>query len=168
MVTNDRLRQYVQDKLSGDIVTGDGEIVGPNGPTWDGKNEPHSGDREWVTAWSPQQIAKRLPAEFPDDPTMRISHEAIYQALYVQSRGGLDRKQSWHLRRARTKRMPRARTRQEAWAHVTAETVLSKRPEEVEDCTIAGHWEGDLVRHEALFYRAEVENLRRCAVAAAC
>ena len=81
MVTNDRLRQYVQDKLSGEIITAEGEVVGPEGPAWDGKNKPHRGDREWVTAWSPQQIAKRLPLEFPDDPTMRISHEAIYQAL---------------------------------------------------------------------------------------
>ena len=145
MVTNDRLRQYVQDKLSGDIVTADGEIIGPEGPAWDGKNKPHRGDREWVTAWSPQQIANRLPVDFPDDPTMRISHEAIYQALYIESRGGLDRKQSWHLRRGRTKRMPRARTRQQTWAHVTAETVLSKRPEEAEDRKTAGHWEGDLI-----------------------
>ena len=145
MATNDRLRQYVQDKLSGAILTADGEIVGPDGPAWDGKNKPHRGDRQWVTAWSPQQIAKRLPLEFPDEPDMRISHEAIYQALYVESRGGLEHKQSWHLRRGRTKRMPRARTRQEAWAHVTAETVLQKRPKEVEDRKIAGHWEGDLI-----------------------
>lgn len=145
LATHGQLRQYVQGKLSGDIVTADGEIIGPDGPAWDGKNKPHRGDREWVTAWSPQQIANRLPVDFPDDPTMRISHEAIYQALYVESRGGFDRKQSWHLRRGRTKRMPRARTRQETWAHVTAETVLSKRPEEAEDRKIAGHWEGDLI-----------------------
>lgn len=145
MVTNERLRQYVQDKLSGAILTAEGVVVGPDGPVWDGKNKPHRGDREWVTAWSPQQIAKRLPLEFPDDPTMRISHEAIYQALYVESRGGLERKQSWHLRRGRTKRIPRARTRQEAWAHVTAETVLAKRPKEAADRKIAGHWEGDLI-----------------------
>ena len=98
-----------------------------------------------MRAWSPQQIAKRLPLDFPDDVTMRISHQAIYQALYVESRGGLDRKQSWHLRRGRTKRMPRARTRQQAWAHVTADTVLDKRPKEVEDRKIAGHWEGGLI-----------------------
>ncbi|MEC5168307.1 IS30 family transposase [Glaciihabitans sp. GrIS 2.15] len=52
-----------------------------------------------MTGWSPQQIAKRLSMEFPDDLSMRISHEAIYQALYVPGRGGLVRKQSWHLRR---------------------------------------------------------------------
>ncbi|WP_229791108.1 IS30 family transposase [Zhihengliuella salsuginis] len=145
LVTRERLRQYVQEKLSGEIVTAEGEVVGPTGPVWDGKNKPHRGDREWVTAWSPQQIAKRLPLEFPDDSTMRISHEAIYQSLYVESRGGLERRQSWHLRRGRTKRMPRARTRQQTWAHVTEDTVLDKRPKEVEDRKIAGHWEGDLI-----------------------
>jgi IS30 family transposase len=59
---------------------------------------------------SPQQIAKRLLREFPDDVSMRISHEAIYRALYVPDRGGLTRQQSWHLRRGRTKRMPPALT----------------------------------------------------------
>lgn len=145
LVTHHQLRQYVQDKLSGEIVTAEGEIVGPTGPIWGGKNKPHRGDREWVTGWSPQQIARRLPLDFPEDESMRISHEAIYQALYVEGRGGLERKQSWHLRRGRAKRTPRARTRQQAWAHVTAETVLEKRPTEVEDRKIAGHWEGDLI-----------------------
>lgn len=145
LITNERLRHYVSDKLSGDIYTIGGERLGPEGPTWDGKNKPHRGDREWVTAWSPQQIAKRLPMEFPDDLSMRISHEAIYQALYVPGRGGLVREQSWHLRRGRTKRMPRARTRQQAWAHVTDATTLQKRPSEAEDRKISGHWEGDLI-----------------------
>ena len=145
LITNERLRHYVSDKLSGHIHTIGGERLGPEGPTWDGKNKPHRGDREWVTAWSPQQIAKRLPMEFPDDLSMRISHEAIYQALYVPGRGGLVREQSWHLRRGRTKRMPRARTRQQAWAHVTDATTLKKRPSEAEDRKISGHWEGDLI-----------------------
>lgn len=145
LLTHEALRTYVQDKLSGSITTANAQPVGPAGPTWDGKNKPHRGDREWVTAWSPQQIAKRLPIDFPGDPLMRISHETIYQALYIESRGGLERSQSWHLRRGRTKRMPRARTRQQAWAHVTDETVLSKRPDEATDRQIAGHWEGDLI-----------------------
>ncbi|TGD32609.1 hypothetical protein EB835_02680 [Brevibacterium sp. S22] len=145
MVTNERLREYVQSKLSGDIVIADGEIIGLGGPALDGNSKAHRGDREWVTAWSPQQILKRLPVEFPDDPTMRITHEVIYQALCVESRGGLDGKQVWH--QSRTKHMPRARTRREAWAQVTAENVLSKRPEEAEDRKIAGHWEEDLDPH---------------------
>lgn len=145
LITNEGLREYVNDKLSGHVRAGGGERLGPVGPVWDGKNKPHREDREWVRGWSPQQIAKRLPVEFPDDPTMRISHEAIYQALYVPSRGGLTRQQAWHLRRGRTKRTPRARTRQQAWAHVTDATTLKKRPSEADERKVAGHWEGDLI-----------------------
>lgn len=140
-----RLRTYVHERLSGAVLTADGTRVGPTGPRWDGKNKPHRGDREWVTAWSPEQISKRLPLDFPDDPSMRISHEAIYRNLYVDARIGLDRKQTWHLRRGRTKRVPRARTRQVTWAHVTAGTTLKHRPAEADDRLTAGHWEGDLV-----------------------
>jgi hypothetical protein len=56
-----------------------------------GRNKPRRQDRRWVSAWSPQQISERLKLDFPDDRSMRISHEAIYQALYVQSRGALKR-----------------------------------------------------------------------------
>jgi IS30 family transposase len=140
LIDNARLREYINDWLSGHVKAGDGKRLGPEGPTWDGKNKPHREDREWVTGWSPQQIAKRLPIEFPDDSSMRISHEAIYQALYVPARRGLTRQQSWHLRRGRTKRMPRARTRQQAWAHVTDATTLKKRPSEADDRETAGHW----------------------------
>ena len=139
LITNERLRDYVGNKLSGPVRATGGERLGPEGPTWDGKNKPHRQDREWVTGWSPQQIAKRLSMEFPDDLSMRISHEAIYQVLYIPARGGLVREQSWHLRRGRTKRMPRARTRQQAWAHVTDATTLKKRPSERQDRKVAGH-----------------------------
>ena len=78
LVANDRLRQYVQDKLSGVVRGADCQVVvGPAGTPWKGRNKPHRGDRAWVTAWSPEQIARRLPVDFPDDETMRISHEAI-------------------------------------------------------------------------------------------
>ncbi|MBF4587400.1 IS30 family transposase [Curtobacterium sp. VKM Ac-2887] len=143
--TNQRLRDYVADKLSGRLHDSAGNRIGPEGPAWDGKNKPHREDREWVAAWSPQQIARRLPVEFPYDPSMRISHEAIYQALYIPDRGGLTREQSWHLRRGRTKRKPRARTRMQAWAHVTASTTLKQRPAEADGRDVAGHWERDLI-----------------------
>lgn len=146
LVINDRLRCYVQDKLSGVVRGPDGRIVaGPSGGKWNGRNKPHRGDRGWVQAWSPEQIARRLRVDFPDDETMRISHEAIYQALYVETRGALKRDLVSCLRRGRALRVPRARTRQKAWAHVTPETLISQRPPEVADRAVPGHWEGDLL-----------------------
>jgi IS30 family transposase len=108
--------------------------VGPPGPKGQGRNKPHRGDRRWVQAWSPEQIAKRLPLDFPDDGTMRISHEAIYQALYVQSRGGLQRELVACLRTGRALRVPRSRARQKVWAHVTPEVMISERPAKGTDC----------------------------------
>jgi IS30 family transposase len=87
LVRDHRLRQYVQERLAGVVQTTDGASVGPAGPAWKGRNKPRRGDRAWVQGWSPAQIANRLPVEFPDDQSMRIRHEAIYQALHVQGRG---------------------------------------------------------------------------------
>ncbi len=145
LVANDRLREYVQDRLSGVVRAADGKVVGPAGPAWKGRNKPHRGDRRWVQGWSPEQISARLKAEFPDDESMRISHEAIYQALYVQSRGALKRELVACLRTGRALRAPRARSRQKAWAHVTPEVMISERPAEVTDRAVPGHWEGDLI-----------------------
>jgi IS30 family transposase len=146
MVVNDQLRQYVQDRLSGAVRNTDGrKALGPAGPKWNGKNKPHRGDRRWVQGWSPEQIANRLKVDFPDDESMRISHEAIYQALYVQSRGALKRELVACLRTGRALRVPRVRSRQKAWAHVTPEVLISERPPEVADRAVPGHWEGDLL-----------------------
>jgi IS30 family transposase len=98
-----------------------------------------------VQGWSPQQISCRLRVEYPDDPSMRISHEAIYRALYVQSRGALKRELVACLRTGRALRVPRARARQQAWAHVTPEVLISERPAEADDRAVPGHWEGDLL-----------------------
>jgi IS30 family transposase len=98
-----------------------------------------------VQGWSPEQIASRLRVEFPDDPSMRISHEAIYQALHVQGRGALRRELVACLRTGRALRVPRARARQKAWAHVTPELMISERPAEADDRAVPGHWEGDLL-----------------------
>ena len=65
---NDRLRRYVQDRLSGVINAADGTVVGAEGPTWKGRNKPHRGDRRWVQAWSPEQIARRLPVDLRFTP----------------------------------------------------------------------------------------------------
>jgi IS30 family transposase len=145
MVTNARLRDYVAARLSGEVVDAAGRPVGPEGPAWKGRNKPHRGDRRWVTAWSPEQIANRLKVEFPDDEAMRISHEAIYQALYVEGRGALRRELVTCLRTGRALRVPRARNRQKAWGHVTNEVLISERPAEADDRAIPGHWEGDLI-----------------------
>ncbi len=145
LATNDELRQYVQDRLSGEVRAPDGKTVGPDGPKWKGRNKPHRGDRRWVQGWSPEQISARLKVEFPDDESMRISHEAIYQALYIQGRGALQRELVACLRTGRALRVPRARTRQKAWAHVSPEVMISERPAEAADRAVPGHWEGDLI-----------------------
>ena len=74
------------------------------------RGDPDLRSRRWATSWSPEQIAIRLPLDFPDDETMRISHEAIYQALYVQGRGALRRELTACLRTGRALRVRRART----------------------------------------------------------
>ncbi len=98
-----------------------------------------------MRAWSPEQIANRIKLDFPDDESMRISHEAIYQSLYIEGRGALKRELVWCLRTGRALRAPRERSRRKTWAHVTPETLISERPAEVEDRAVPGHWEGDLL-----------------------
>lgn len=146
LATNERLREYVEDRLAGGIQRPDGTFVrGPGTGTWTGRNKPHRGDRQWVKGWSPEQIAHRIRLDFPEDETMRISHEAIYQALFIQSRGALNRELILCLRTGRALRMPRARSKRVAWAHVTADSLISERPAEAEDRAIPGHHEGDLI-----------------------
>jgi IS30 family transposase len=96
-------------------------------------------------AWSPEQIARRLPLDFPDDDSMRISHEAIYQALYVQGRGALRRELTACLRTGRALRMPRARVHGKGKSFVSPEIMISERPAEIADRAVPGHWEGDLI-----------------------
>ena len=146
LVTNPRLRDYVQDRLEGKVHDADGrEIAGPRQAPFKGRNKPHRGDRKWVNGWSPEQIAKRLQVDFPHDESMRISHEAIYQALYIQGRGALSRELVSCLRTGRALRVPRARAQAKAWAHVSEDVMISCRPAEVEERAVPGHWEGDLI-----------------------
>jgi len=83
LAANYRLRSYVQDRLAGAIARPDGEAV--RGPTvrFGGRRHGRRADRRWAKSWSPEQISNRLRVDFADDESMRISHEAIYQALYI-------------------------------------------------------------------------------------
>jgi len=145
LVSNDKLRVYVQDRLAGLISRPDGRTVPGPEVAWIGRNKPRRQDRRWSKAWSPEQISHRLKLDFPDDESMRISHEAIYQALYVQGRGALKRELVACLRTGRALRVPRARSRKRPTGFITPEVMISARPAEVEDRAIPGHWEGDLI-----------------------
>jgi len=112
---------------------------------WKGRRHGPRQDRRWAKAWSPQQIAHRLRLDFPEDETMRISHEAIYQALYIQGRGALRRELTACLRTGRALRVPRARSRGRGKSHVGPEVLISQRPAEAGDRAVPGHWEGDLI-----------------------
>lgn len=146
LVTNDLLREYVQERLAGTVRRPDGSVVeGPTPPAWKGLNKPHRADRRWSLAWSPEQISHRLKIDFPDDGSMRISHEAIYQSLFIEGRGALKRELVACLRTGRALRQPRERSRNKPQGHVTEDVVLSERPAEADDRAVPGHWEGDLI-----------------------
>jgi IS30 family transposase len=146
LVTNLQPRAYVEERLSGQISRPDGvTVTGPTPPRFTGNGKPHRKHRAWVRAWSPEQISQRLALDFPHDESMRISHEAIYQALYIEGRGALKHELVWCLRTGRALGAPRERARRTTWAHVTPETLISERPAEVEDRAVPGHWEGDLL-----------------------
>jgi IS30 family transposase len=145
LAANDRLRQYVQDRLAGMIAASDGTNVPGPDVLWNGRRHGRRQNRRWAASWSPEQIANRLRVDFPDDASMRISHEAIYQALYVQGRGALRRELVACLRTGRALRVPRARSRGRGRSFVSSEIMVSERPAEAKDRAVPGHWEGDLI-----------------------
>ena len=114
LAASDQLRAYVQEKLGG------------------------------PARWSPEQISRRVRLDFPDDECMRISHEAIYQALYVQGRGGLRRELTACLRTGRALRKPRRRVDHRK-KRMKDMVMISERPPEAADRAVPGHWEGDLI-----------------------
>jgi transposase, IS30 family len=93
--------------------------------------------------WSPQQIAARLHIDHPEDPEMRVSHETIYQSLFVQARGALRRELTRCLRSGRAQR--RALQRTSPGGLLPDMVLISDRPAEVDDRAVPGHWEGDLI-----------------------
>jgi transposase, IS30 family len=95
--------------------------------------------------WSPEQISRRLVAEFPDDPEMRVSPETIYQSLYVQGRGGLRKELARCLRTGRAVRRRRNQLEFNTVGKIPGMVSISERPPEVADRAVPGHWEGDLI-----------------------
>ena len=93
--------------------------------------------------WSPQQIAWQLRQDHPDDREMRVSHETIYQSLFVQGRGALRAELTRCLRTGRARRRPVARARPSG--ELANMVLISERPAEVDDRAVPGHWEGDLI-----------------------
>jgi hypothetical protein len=98
-------------RLAGKITSVGGVELSRPDVVWKGRRAVHRQSRRWSTAWSPEQISHRLRLDYPEDPTMRISHEAIYQSLYIQGRGALRRELMACLRSGRALRLPRERAR---------------------------------------------------------
>jgi IS30 family transposase len=145
LVVNPELRRYVQDRLSGAVERPDGAAVAGPEVRWVRRRHGRRKDRRWAKSWSPEQISHRLRLDFPDDEQMRVSHEAIYQSLYVQGRGALRRELTACLRTGRALRVPRARVRGRGKHFVTGDILISERPAEAADRAVPGHWEGDLI-----------------------
>ena len=127
------------------IVRPDGALVPGPQVRWSGRRHGPRKDRRWATSWSPEQISNRLRIDFPHNESMRISHEAIYQALYVQGRGALKRELVACLRTGRALRVPRARTQRRGRKFVSPEIMITQRPAKADDRAVPGHWEGDLI-----------------------
>ncbi len=108
---------------------------------WSGSSKPG-----WTSIGSPRQVVQRMRLAHPKDPEQWVSHETIYQCLYVQGRGGLRRDLHKKLRTGRALRRPRAAARRAGTSSVLPDPVsISERPAEAADRAVPGHWEGDLI-----------------------
>ena len=102
-------------------------------------------ERRLLDRWSPQQIAARLVCDYPDDLTMRVSHETIYRSLFVQAKGALRKELAVCLRTGRTQRCSHKRTELSGVGRLRGMIMISDRPAQASDRAIPGHWEGDLI-----------------------
>jgi IS30 family transposase len=100
-------------------------------------------ERLLLERWSPEQIARRLVLDHPDDGEMRVSHETIYRSLFIQGRGALRRELTACLRSGRAQR--RGRRQRTGVGEISGMVLISERPAEVADRAVPGHWEGDLL-----------------------
>jgi transposase, IS30 family len=107
----------------------------------------HEVEEGLAKRWSPEEISHRLVKDFPDDESMRVSHETIYQALYFQARGGLKKEVAQALRSGRTCRKPRRKPGERYQRFVDPMIMIADRPD-IDDRAVPGHWEGDLITGE--------------------
>jgi IS30 family transposase len=133
LAANEALRDYVQERFAGMVTVPSGEPVADPTTSFIGRRHGRRQDRRWAKSWSPQQIAQRLHLDFPHNESTRISHEAIYQALYVQGRGALKRELVACLRIGRALRVPQERSRKGPSGLITPEVMISERPAEAND-----------------------------------
>lgn len=124
---------YVQNCLTGKVTDFRGKPIPGHHIPWQGRRQGRRANRRWGTCWSPEQISRRLQIDYPDDQSMRMSHEALYQALYIQGRGALRRELTACLRSGRALRVPRTRTQQRPKHFVTPQVMINERP------ALAGH-----------------------------
>jgi transposase, IS30 family len=117
--------------------------------------------RQLAADWSPEQIAAWLVTTYPDEPTMRVSHETIYRTLYVQARGALKKELVAHLRHRHSLRRPRGTTRRgQGHGQIVDAVSIAERPPAVEDRAVPGHWEGDLLAGAKASYIATLVERR--------
>jgi len=99
-----------------------------------------------ILDWSPEQISGWLKIQYPDDESLRVSHETIYRSLFIQARGVLKKELIGHLRsRRRIRRSQHSRVSGQSRGQIVDAISIRERPAEIEDRAVPGHWEGDLI-----------------------